>query len=56
MAEKYHQLASFSKENMIFEDHFFGSPMSDVFSTDFELFHLKLQYKSEKVHGLFSLG
>ena len=42
MAENCHQPASFSKENMFFEDYFFGSPMSDVFSTDFELFHIDM--------------
>ena len=27
-----------------------------VFSTDSELFYIKMHYKSEKVHGLFSWG
>ena len=56
MTENCHQPASFSKENMFFKNHFFGSLMSDVFLTDFELVHMQLQYKSEKVHGLFGLG
>ena len=40
MAENCHQPASFCKENMFFEDYFFGSLMSDIFSTDFELIHM----------------
>ena len=57
MAKNSYQPASFSNENMSLKDHFFGSPMSNVFfSTNFELFHMQLQYKSEKVHGLFGLN
>ena len=40
MTENWHQLASFSKENLFFEDYSFGSPMSDVFSTDSEFFYI----------------
>ena len=56
MAEKCHQCLSFSIENMFFEDYCFGSLMIDSFSTDSDLSYLYLQYKSEKVHGLFDLG
>ena len=53
MAENCHRPTSRNKENMFFEDYFFGRPMSDAFSTDFKLFHMWLQYKSEKVYELF---
>ena len=56
MAENCHQPASFGKENMFFEDYFLGSLMSDVFLTDIEFFHMSIQYKTGKVHGLFGLG
>ena len=54
MAKNSYQPASFSNENMSLKDYFFGSPM--FFSTNCELFHMQLQYKSEKVHGLFGLN
>ena len=56
MAKKCHHRPIFSIENLFFEDHCFGSPMTDVFSTDSDLSYIYLQYESEKVHGLFGLG
>ena len=56
MAEKCHQRPSFSIENMFFEDYCFETLMTDDFSTDSNLSYIYLQYKSEKVHGLFGLG
>ena len=56
MARKGRQHASFSVENLFFEDYCFGSLMTDVFLADSELPHVYQCPKNKKVHGTFGLG
>ena len=55
MARKCNQQASFSKENLFFEDYSFGSLMTDVFLDWFWNFYIHEDSKSKKVHGTFGL-
>ena len=55
MARKCPEHASFSIENLFFENYCFGSPKQMSFLTDSELFFIKENTESKKIHGTFNL-
>ena len=53
MARKCHQRASFSTENLFFEDYSIGSLKTDVFLTDYELLYTCEIQKARESMELF---